>query len=160
MHFGFSYVGFIFLMLLMIPNLIWTRNKPKDYEHYQYQENKYLSLLERIGEIVVTCLILIFSDFNWQPWTNWNWWLIAASFCLILYEMFWIRYFMGPKRMADFYTTFLKIPVAGASLPILAVLCISIYGKNPFLTLASIILGIGHIGIHLQYQNMIKKDNQ
>jgi len=51
--------------------------------------------------------------------------------------------------MADFYTTFLKIPVAGASLPILAVLCISIYGKNLFLTLASIILGIGHIGIHL-----------
>lgn len=40
MHFGFSYVGFIFLM---IPNLIWTRNKPKDYEDYQYQENKYLS---------------------------------------------------------------------------------------------------------------------
>lgn len=73
MHFGFSYVGFIFLMLLMIPNLIWTRNKPKDYEDYQYQENKYLSILERIGEVLVTCLILIFSDFNWQPWTNWNW---------------------------------------------------------------------------------------
>lgn len=70
MHFGFSYVGFIFLMLLMIPNLIWTRNKPKDYEDYQYQENKYLSILERIGEVLVTCLILIFSDFNWQPWTN------------------------------------------------------------------------------------------
>ena len=62
--------------------------------------------------------------------------------------------------MPDLCTTFLKIPVAGASLPVLAVLCISIYGKNPFLTLASIILGIGHIGIHLQYQNMIKKDNQ
>lgn len=73
MHFGFSYVGFIFLMLLIIPNLIWTRNKPKDYEDYQYQENKYLSILERIGEVLVTCLILIFSDFNWQPWTNWNW---------------------------------------------------------------------------------------
>lgn len=160
MHFGFSYVGFIFLMLLVIPNLIWTRNMPKDYEEYQYQENKYLALLERIGQVLVTCLILIFSDFNWQSWTSWNWWLIAASFCIVLYEIFWLRYFMGPKRMVDFYATFLKIPVAGASLPVLAVLCLAIYGKNLFLVLASIILGIGHIGIHLQHQNMVKNDDE
>ena len=73
--------------------------------------------------------------------------------------MFWIRYFMGPKN-ARFVHHIFKNSSSQASLPVLAVLCISIYGKNPFLTLASIILGIGHIGIHLQYQNMIKKDNQ
>ena len=61
--------------------------------------------------------------------------------------------------MTDFYAPILKIPVAGASLPVFAVLCLAIYGKNPFLALAAIILGIGHIGIHLQYQNMIRKDN-
>lgn len=159
MHFGFSYVGLIFLVLLTVPNLIWTRHKPKDYDHYQCQENKYLTLLERIGEVLVTCLVLIFSDFNWHSWTNWNWWLIAAALCMLLYEIFWIRYFMESKRMTDFYAPILKIPVAGASLPVFAVLCLAIYGKNPFLALAAIILGIGHIGIHLQYQNMIRKDN-
>ena len=32
MHFGFSYVGLIFLVMLIIPNLFWTRNKPKSFE--------------------------------------------------------------------------------------------------------------------------------
>ena len=34
MHFGFSYVGLIYLIMLMLPNLLWTRNQPKDYEKY------------------------------------------------------------------------------------------------------------------------------
>ncbi len=42
MNFGFSYVGLIFLSMLTIPNLIWTRNKPKDYEKYVQKENKVL----------------------------------------------------------------------------------------------------------------------
>lgn len=26
-HFGFSYVGLLFLVMLMVPNLIWTKNQ-------------------------------------------------------------------------------------------------------------------------------------
>ena len=32
MNFGFSYVGLIFLILFMAPNLLWTKNKPGDDE--------------------------------------------------------------------------------------------------------------------------------
>ena len=46
MHFGFSYVGLIFLTLLMVPNLIWTKNQPKDYEKYAVNENKILLAFE------------------------------------------------------------------------------------------------------------------
>lgn len=28
MQFGFSYVGLLFLLMLMVPNLVWTKNKP------------------------------------------------------------------------------------------------------------------------------------
>ena len=31
-HFGFSYIGLIFLLMLFIPNIYWTQHKPKDYE--------------------------------------------------------------------------------------------------------------------------------
>ena len=34
MHFGFSYIGLIWLSMLFVPNFIWTKNKPKDYEEY------------------------------------------------------------------------------------------------------------------------------
>lgn len=27
MHFGFSYTGLLFLLMLTIPNLIWTKNQ-------------------------------------------------------------------------------------------------------------------------------------
>lgn len=27
-HFGFSYIGLLFLVMLMVPNLIWTKKQP------------------------------------------------------------------------------------------------------------------------------------
>ena len=48
MHFGFSYIGLIFLLMLFIPNIIWSKNKPKDYGKYVKNENKVLLLFERI----------------------------------------------------------------------------------------------------------------
>ena len=29
---GFSYVGLLFLLALLIPSLFWTGNKPRDYD--------------------------------------------------------------------------------------------------------------------------------
>ncbi len=59
-HFGFSYVGFIFLLMLTIPNLIWTKHQPKGYN--TQNENKVLLGFEKIGQICVTCTVLAFSD--------------------------------------------------------------------------------------------------
>ena len=57
--------------------------------------------------------------------------------------------------MKDFYSSFLGVPVAGATLPVAAFFLLGIYGCNIFLLTAVIILGIGHIGIHLQHKNEI-----
>ena len=43
MHFGFSYVGLVFLLMLMVPNIIWSKNKPKDYDTFSKNENKVQS---------------------------------------------------------------------------------------------------------------------
>ncbi|MBQ6381395.1 MAG: hypothetical protein IJJ41_07355 [Clostridia bacterium] len=152
MHFGFSYVGLIFLLMLYIPNLLWIKFKPQDYENFAARENRILLAFERIGEVAVTCLVLIFSDFNVQGWSAWLFWLAAAFVFMLLYEIFWLRYFKSERRMQDFYCSLLGIPVAGATLPVLATLLIAVYGKNIFLFAAGILLGIGHIGIHLQHK--------
>ena len=153
MQFGFSYIGLIFLALLMVPNLVWTKNQPKDYEKSVVNENKILLAFERVGEVLVSCLVLIFSDFNLKPWSLWNWWLIAAFLVMVLYEVYWVRYFRSEKTMKDFYSSILGIPVAGATLPVLAFMLLAIYGRNAILGVAVIILGIGHIGIHLMHKN-------
>lgn len=145
MHFGFSYIGLIMLAGLFIPNAFWTKNKPLGYDEYSKNENKILLLLERIGEASVTALSLIFSDLNINKIRPWSVWLLISMLLMLMYELYWIRYFKSEKTMKDFYSSFLGVPVA-------AFLCLSIYGKNIFLGIAAVILGIGHIGIHLSHR--------
>ena len=152
LHFGFSYVGLVFLIMLMIPNIIWSENKPKDYDKYVKNENKILLLLERTGEVLVTGISLIFSDFNINSISNWTVVLLAAFLMMILYEIYWIKYFRSDKTMKDFYSSLIGDPVAGATLPVISFLLLGIYGRNIFLIIATGILGIGHIGIHLNHK--------
>lgn len=156
MHFGFSYVGLIYLIMLIIPNIIWTKNQPQDYEKYVGNENKILLALERIGEVLVSCASLVFSDFNLKSWSYWSWWLVLSFAIMILYEVYWLRYFKSEKTMQDFYSSLFCIPVAGASLPVAAFMLLAVYGKNIVLGAAVFILGIGHIGIHLMHRKEIK----
>lgn len=156
-HFGFSYVGLIFLIMLFVPNIIWSKNKPKDYEKYVGKENRVLVVLERIGQISVTALALIFDDFNLKSISFYSIFLLVAFILMIMYEMYWVRYFKSEKTMKDFYCNFLGIPLAGAVLPVSAFLLLGIYGKNIFLTVASVVLGIGHIGIHFCHKREIDK---
>lgn len=74
---------------------------------------------------------------------------------IILYEVYWIRYFKSEKTMQDFYSSLLGVPAAGATLPVLAFLLLGIYGKNIFMAIAVIILGIDHIGIHLNHRKEV-----
>ena len=119
-------------------------------------ENKILLVLERIGEVGNTCLALMFTDFNINNISYWSTILFIAFLLMILYEIYWIRYFKSNKTMKDMYSSILGIPVAGATLPVLAFLLLGVYGKNIFLIFSSIILGIGHIGIHLNHRKEVQ----
>jgi hypothetical protein len=141
--------------MLTIPNLIWTKNQPRDYDYHG--ENKVLLIFERIGQILVTCMALIFSDFNLHPWSVWTLWLIAAVVLMLMYEYWWAGYFKSQKTLADFYSSFYGVPVAGATLPVAAFLLLSVYGRVVWLSVSVVILGIGHIGIHLQHLKEISK---
>lgn len=153
--FGFSYIGFLFLLMLIIPNIIWTKNKPKNYDYYVEKENKVLQIFERTGEVLVTTISLIFSDFNIHTFSTRTIILVVAFFFMILYEIYWIRYFKSSKTMSDFYGSILKIPVAGATLPVVAFFLLGIYGHNLLLIISTAILGIGHIGIHWNHKKEI-----
>ena len=156
MNFGFSYVGLIYLLMLFIPNIIWSKNLPKNYDKYVKNENKVLVTLERIGEVLLTVLPLIFKDFNINKISNWSIILLISFLLMILYEISWIRYFKSNKTMEDMYKSIIGIPVPIASLPVFAFLLLGIYGKNIFVIISSIIMGIGHIGIHLNHRKEIK----
>lgn len=148
-HLGFSYVGLVYLLMLFIPNLLWTKNQPIDYN--PEQENKVLLVFERIGQVLVTCTVVIFKDFNINTISIWSIWLIVSFIIMLLYELSWIRYFSSEHTEKSFYRSLFGIPVPLASLPVMAFLLLGIYGKVIWLIISIIILGIGHIGIHLQH---------
>ena len=148
-HLGFSYIGLIFLLMLIIPNMIWIKYQPKLYN--SQNENKVLLVFERVGQVCVTGTALVFSDFNINSWSVWSLWLSVAVVLMIMYECWWIGYFKIKKTLKDFYSSFYGIPVAGATLPVVAFFLLGVYGKVIWLMISVIILGIGHIGIHLQH---------
>ncbi|MEA5015407.1 MAG: hypothetical protein VB099_12690 [Candidatus Limiplasma sp.] len=149
-HLGFSYTGLVFLLMLILPNLLWARHQPKGYE--AQKESKVLLAFERVGQALVTCAALMFSDFNPRPWSLWSLWLVAAAVLMLLYEAWWVRYFTSQKTLADFYSSFCGVPVAGATLPVAAFFLLGVYGKVVWLLISAVILGIGHIGIHLGHR--------
>lgn len=152
MHFGFSYIGLIFLLMLFIPNLFWSKHKPENYDKYVKNENKTLRIFEGAGQVLVTCIVLIFKDFNIKTGSWWIIWLMLSFVFMVLYEIYWIKYFKSKKTMKDFYSSLLGIPVAGALLPVIAFLLLAVYGKSIPLLIAVVILGIGHIGIHINHK--------
>ena len=64
--FGVGYIGIIFLLMLFIPNIIWTKHQPIGYENYVKNENKILGILEKIGEVGATILLPFFTDYNFK----------------------------------------------------------------------------------------------
>ena len=152
--FGFSYVGLVYLLILWIPNVIWAKRRMSNYD--PKIESKVLLVFERTGQVLCTGAILLFSNYNPQSLEPWLAWFVASGILMILYVVFWIRYFHSEMSSEDFYRPLIGIPVPGALLPVLAFLLLGIYGKVIWLILAALILGIGHVGIHLQHLKAMK----
>jgi len=155
---GISVVGIVFLLMLFIPNIIWSKNQPEGYEEASKRENKVLLALERAGEALVSTLVLIdrqLDSFSLSPRSGY---MILALILMLLYELYWRKYFRSSRTLADMYSDYCGFPLAGASLPVFAVFLLGIYACNVFLTAAAVILGIGHIGIHLMHKKDIEKE--
>lgn len=77
---GFSYVGVIYLIMVFLPNILWTKHQPEGYQTYVKNERRFHLIMERTGEMLVTATAVIFSDFNLRKWTAWSWWLVVSLF--------------------------------------------------------------------------------
>ncbi len=147
---GYSLLGTGFLLALIVPNLLWTRRKPRGYD--PSREDRRLGLLERVGQVWVSCGALFSKGICLRPWDGWCWWLAGAAALMGLYEYWWVRYFRSAGTMADFTAGLLGIPVAGAALPVLAFCLLGVYGRAWWMLPGVAVLGVGHIGIHLAHR--------
>lgn len=148
MQFGFSIVGVAFLAMLFVPNIRWAKNQPQGYDQIAAHEDKTLLMFERAGQVLTTTSAVVFvcpQGFS-LPWLLW---LLAAILLMVLYEVAWVRYFKDGERLDGMYQPLGPIPVPIASLPVAAFLLLGIWYQSPIAAISAVILGIGHIGIHL-----------
>lgn len=165
--FGVCFTGIAFLAMLFVPNIIWAKGKnPKGNEQTGKRESRFLLAFERIGEVAVTAALLMFPSVDplirkfpdgiYFRWDLLIW--LAALVLMILYECYWVKYFKSERNMKDLYLSFAGFPLAGATLPTLAVLLLGIYSRNIIVVAAALILGVGHIGIHLAHKREMDED--
>lgn len=153
--FGFSFVGLAFLLALFIPNILWWRfGIPQGYS--TEGESRVLGVIERMGQVLVTGTALAFDNTNLHPWTPWSWWLVGAVALMVAYEAAWVRYFLSARTMHDFYRPLLGLPVPLAVLPCAAFLLLGVYGMLWPLVVASLVLAVGHVGIHVQHWRALR----
>lgn len=153
---GFSVVGLCFLLVMVVPNLFYL--KFPAHHKIMMRENPVLVAFERVGQVSCTICLLIFSDLDIGEPSQWNLWAVAAGFCMFLYLICWYRYFAGEHSMYDFTRPLMGfIPVPLATLPVVAILCLAMYGHLIWLLLGGILLGIGHIGITWRYWKAVKR---
>jgi hypothetical protein len=151
---GFSYIGAVWLAMLLVPNLLWARHMPQGCT--AQGENRALVLLERLGQAAVTCCALVFTDFNLRPWSPWSLWLAGSLLLLLLYELWWLRYLRSPRQPEDLYRSLLGVPLPGAVLPVAAFLLLGLYGRVLWMLLAAALLGVGHIGVHWGHRQTLR----
>lgn len=155
---GFSVTGLVILLLIFIPKILHDKSvKTEDNKKQAKEKNRVLLILELVGEVAVTLSLLMFKSVDphititpegvYFDWILILW--IAAFVLLILYECYWTRYLIKKKNEKDLYSSFAGYPVAGATLPAIAVLLTGIYSGNLVLIAVSIIFGTGFIGNHV-----------
>lgn len=156
MQFGFSAVGLVMLAMLFVPSIIWGRRQPLGYTEIAERKSPALCIFERVGQIAVTASALVFvcPEGYAMPWLLW----LAPTFALmLLYEAAWVRYFRSDGEVRDMYRPLGFIPVPLATLPVAAFVLLGIWQQSPITVAAAIVLGVGHIGIHLGHLKDCRK---
>lgn len=150
MHLGFSWVGVLFLCALFVPNALWARNPPPGYAELSASENRALGVLERIGQ-ACTCVCAVIcaspAGFSW-PWVLW---LVGALVLMTAYERAWIRYFRKGRTLQLMEAPIGFVPVPLATLPVAAFLILAAWCQSWVFAASVVVLGVGHIGIHVQH---------
>lgn len=147
---GFSPVGAVALLAVLVPNLLWARYAvPDGYD--ASGESRVLRALERVGQVLVVASLLLFTDTTPGGGSPWSWWLVAAAAVVVLLLACWVRYFRSAHTMRDFYRPFLGVPVPLAVLPVTASGLLGVHGRLLPLVVGALVMGVGHLGIHLRH---------
>jgi len=141
--------GWILTALLLLPNalylLLTPRDVPPETDGRRLFRVQVLETVEKLGQIGSFALPF-FCVFRFDTPIDVT---SFVTFCLLMafYYAGWVRYAMGGRPFRLLFAPMAGVPVPMAMAPVLAILAASINFHFWPLTVAAVILGIGHIPV-------------
>lgn len=143
---GFSIIGTIIAFLTIFPSIIfYTKFPPKNPSVKIKEVNIILRIFERVGQAL--CLMLLIISGNSMRIDNINIYTIFMIFCIIIYYFLWIRYVTKGQDTGLMLKPFLGVPIPGAVFPVCTFAFAALWSNNILLSIATLILGIGHFAV-------------
>jgi hypothetical protein len=152
---GFSIIGTVIAILILFPSIIfYTIFPPKNPSIKIKEVNGVFTVLERLGQ--ASCLLFLIMSGNYIRIDNINIFTVFMVICIVIYYFLWVRYIISGRDTRLMLKPFLLVPIPGAVFPVCAFTFAALWGNVPLLSIASLILGIGHFTVSWNTYKQIK----
>ena len=142
---GLHYKGFIFSVLLLLPNLLFIIMPPTKIPLNKGKESLILTAVEQIGRIACFILPILLGKRIASQQTSI--WVIGMAICLSVYYLLWLQYVIKGCRYYDLFKPLGCIPIPMALFPIFYLLFLGLWIQSPLLILFTLLFAVGHISI-------------
>jgi hypothetical protein len=147
-------INFIMPGLILLPNIFCMIFPPMDIPAESKKPKGWnaIIVLEWIGRLAVFILPLFWElrIIGWGKVII----LIVMIFCILVYYISWLRYFIGQRKFKLLFKTLFFIPVPMAIFPVLYLILAGVLLNSWPVVLAAVIFASGHIPESLRNYNL------
>lgn len=139
---GFSFTGFIVVIVLLLPNILFAGFPPKNVPEGLKDTNILLTAMERVGQIGFIIIPILSKLYFMDKGPTFA--LGVMIFSAAVYYGLWIRYFTGGREYSLLVEPVAAIPIPMAVFPIIYMLFAAIWSQHVWLGAAAVIFAAGH----------------
>ncbi len=140
---GFSWMGFIAIMLVMLPNIFYFLFPPVNTPDMPHDRGHIINIMENISRIIF--IVLLIFMVNGRKVETISPYTAVMLVLLLLYYWLWSRYFTGGRNYSLLNEKLLFIPVPMAVFPALYFIAAALWLGNIPAAAAAAIFGIAHV---------------
>ncbi|MEC0090999.1 hypothetical protein [Paenibacillus macquariensis] len=151
---GVHIEGIIAIVLILLPNIIFTFLPPTDVPTNLRTTPITLTVLEQAGRIACLTLPIMFGIKIAEQHMNFI--VILMGVCIVLYYICWIHFFINGRVYDQLFKPLVFIPVPMAVFPALYFVLMGVWLESLIFLIPAVLFSIGHIvASWSQYRQMI-----
>ncbi|MGG0715973.1 hypothetical protein ABE096_00035 [Robertmurraya massiliosenegalensis] len=140
---GFSIIGLIIVMFILAPNILFSIYRPNNIPAGMKDKESIFTISERLGQFGCIFLLIVLKDsIDGNPLDIY---FMLMSICIVFYYYLWVRYFVQGRNFSSLFKPLGFIPIPMALFPVLAYAFAALWLNSIWLSLAVILLAIGHL---------------